>query len=190
MSGPARVLVVCTANVCRSPMAEGLLRQHFDRIGADVVVTSAGTRGGQLPVDPEAVAALQSLGVDIRPHQSRAINRQLLDTDGADLIVTMTRDHLRTIATMGRTLFHRTFTLPELARRSTDSSRDMPTDLAGWIEALGEGRKPSLLLGADPIDDVSDPYGQGAAEVRRTAAELDRLVQTIVKLAPWPRHAR
>lgn len=184
---PARVLVVCTANVCRSPMAEGLLRHHLDRAGADAVITSAGTHGGRLPVDPDAVAALDALGVDLRSHASRAVTRQVLDTDGADLIITMTREHLRTIATMGRTLFHRTFTLPELVRRASEAPTDLPHDLTGWIETVGDGRRPSQLLGNDPADDVSDPYGTGAAEVRRTAVELDRLVGALVKLAPWPR---
>lgn len=179
--------MVCTANVCRSPMGEGLLRARLAEIGADVTITSAGTREAGLPVDPNAVAALAPLGVDISSHRPRQLTRDLIETEGADLVITMTREHLRTVATMGRTLFHRTFTLPELVRRATAAGRDLPNDLRGWVEAVGDGRKPSQMMTPDPADDVADPYGEGAAAVRRTGEEIDRLVRALVLLAPWPR---
>lgn len=88
------ILTVCTGNICRSPMAEGLLKhllpQHFkDRI----TVGSAGTHGlhGHQP-SPFAVEALQEWGIDIRNHRARQLNRDLVRR--ADLILTMEKMHL------------------------------------------------------------------------------------------------
>ena len=197
----ARVLVVCTANVCRSPMAEGLLRHHLATIGADVAVTSAGTRGPGHPplsVDRHAVTALAEFGVEIAGHQPRRLTRELIDGAGADLIITMTRGHLRDVATTVRTAFARTFTLRELARRAGTARRSLPTglgaadvsELSGWVLGLGFGRRPADLLGDEPSDDIADPYGLSLADVRLTATDLDRLTRSIAAMSPWPRLAR
>jgi len=167
-------------------MVEALLRHHLGRAGADVTVTSAGTRGANLPVDPAAVNALSAMGVDLSGHVARVVTRQVVDTEGADLVITMTRDHLRTVSTMGRNVFHRTFTLPELVRLATDAGRQLPDDLSGWVRAVGDGRRPSEMMTTDPADDVADPYGMGQTEVKRTAAQLDLLAQSLAMLAPWP----
>lgn len=180
-----RILVVCTANVCRSPMGEALLAHHIAAAGGHAVVASAGTQSVDLAVDPHAVEALTGLGLDIAGHRPRQLTRDLLATDGADLIITMTRGHLRHVATTDRKAFARTFTLPELVRRAMSAARDMPADLHGWVEAVGEGRRASELLGDDPADDVADPYGRGAAEVRRTANDIDQLMRELAGLTPW-----
>jgi protein-tyrosine phosphatase len=182
-----RVLVVCTANVCRSPMGAALLAHHVAAAGATAVVTSAGTEAVALAVDPHAVSAVAELGVDIAAHRPRQLTREVLATDGADLIITMTRGHLRSVATTDRTTFARTFTLPELVRRAMNVARDMPADLHGWLEAVGEGRRVADLLGDDPADDVADPYGRGPAEVRRTAHAIDLLMCELAGLVPWTR---
>src|ERR1700751_3555286 len=86
------VLFVCTGNVCRSPMAEGL----FERMIAerpDLRVLSAGvsTYPGQ-PPSAHAVEVLFELGVDISQHRSRPLSEKVIDE--ADWIVAMTRSHL------------------------------------------------------------------------------------------------
>ncbi|MCB1002487.1 MAG: hypothetical protein KDB40_24570, partial [Acidimicrobiales bacterium] len=176
--GPLQVLVVCTANVCRSPMAEGLLRTRAEAAGLDLVVASAGTRKGPLPVDPVAVKALGEFGVDISAHQPRRVTRDLVATDGAGLILTMTRAHLRDIAVMGPGVFQRTYTLREAVRRLevTPNGGDLPA----MIAAAGEGRKPSDLMRDDPGDDIDDPYNNGYAAVLKAATEIDQLVQRLV----------
>jgi protein-tyrosine phosphatase len=178
-----RVLVVCTANVCRSPMAAAFLDDALHGDGIEAVVTSAGIRPADLPVDPVATAALAEFGLDISGHRPRAVTREMVETDGADLVVTMTREHVRTVAVLERAAWPRTFTLRELVRRAEAvESRDCSID--AWVAALGAGRRPSAVLGDDPADDIADPYGAGRATVWRTAAELRSLVARLVQR--WP----
>lgn len=71
------ILMVCTANICRSPMAEGLLLLHAGRagLGRAVVVQSAGTHvglGGQRP-DARAQRAAASVGADLSRMRSRQV---------------------------------------------------------------------------------------------------------------------
>ena len=162
--------MVCTANVCRSPMAAALLQHRCDQLGVDVSVSSAGVRAHQLPVDPDAVAVLAEQGLDISAHQPRAFDRAMLDD--ADLVVTMTRDHLRTVATAAPGMFRRAFTARELARRL---ARHEHLDL----DALNEGRSPRELMGDDPADDIADPYGMSLQLHRVCAAEIDETMRVI-----------
>ncbi len=86
-----QLLFVCTGNICRSPMAEYLLR---DRLGPRATwrVSSSGTAA--LPgysASDEAVHTLRARNLDLRPHRSRIITRQ--QVDAATVIVVMTRAH-------------------------------------------------------------------------------------------------
>jgi protein-tyrosine phosphatase len=184
---PARILVVCTANVCRSPMAAALLGHRLAEAGVSARVTSAGTHDVALPVDPNAVAVCRDLGVELAHHQPRRFSRDILTEDGRDLIITMTRQHLREVVTTDRSAWHRTFTLRELVRRA---SIDPPGDDLGLEDAwavLTSGRRPSDLMGADPVDDIEDPYGGPLDAVRRCGAELDTLTRQVASLRVWRR---
>jgi protein-tyrosine phosphatase len=175
------VLFVCTANVCRSPMAEGLLRHRLG-VGRGGRVTSAGTRAVTLPVSPNAVVAAGELGADIAGHRPRALSTSLLASEGSDLVVTMTREHLREVVALDRTTWVRTFTLKEIVRRAGGQVRRDGQPLTAWLGELGSGRIPAHLVGDDPRDDVADPYGAALSRYRRTAAELDDLLAQLVVL--------
>jgi len=95
MPEPGHILVVCTGNICRSPMAEGLLRHALAGQPAplqSLKVVSAGvaTRAGEL-VSENSVIALKKAGIDISGHRSRPITQEMLDH--ALVVFGMTESH-------------------------------------------------------------------------------------------------
>ena len=102
-----RVLVVCMGNICRSPMAEGLLRARFGR-RPRFQVSSAGVSAlDGYPADPEAVALMQARGIDISTHRARQLTPELVATH--DLVLVMERGHeaaVLSIAPAGRGKVH------------------------------------------------------------------------------------
>ncbi|MBI5062836.1 MAG: low molecular weight phosphotyrosine protein phosphatase [Desulfatitalea sp.] len=91
------MLMVCTGNICRSPMAAGLLRHRLPpALQGRVAVSSAGTHslhGHQ--AEPLAVQTMAKIGIDIRDHRARHITREMVRQ--ADLILTMEQNQLETV---------------------------------------------------------------------------------------------
>jgi protein-tyrosine phosphatase len=77
MSEPLRLLVVCLGNICRSPLAEGLLRHHLEQagLGHRVELDSAGTSGWHIgnPPDPRTVRNALGHGLDLRGLRARQL---------------------------------------------------------------------------------------------------------------------
>ncbi len=94
MAYKALILIVCSANICRSPMAEHLLRRLIHQAGDDerLAVTSAGTWAlvGQ-PASAHAQQLLLEEGLDLGEHRAHNLTQQ--DVDQAALILVMTRAH-------------------------------------------------------------------------------------------------
>ena len=89
------ILVVCTGNICRSPIGERLLRQQLP----GKQVTSAGIFGLEgRPADAAAQAVAWRHGVSLEGHVARKVTRSLLQQ--SDLILVMEPTHLRFIAAM------------------------------------------------------------------------------------------
>jgi len=85
------VVFVCTGNICRSPMAEYLFRARLGP-SSGWVVKSAGTSAFDgIPASDAAVAVLREKGIDLAPHRSQPLTRDLIDA--ASLIVVMTTYH-------------------------------------------------------------------------------------------------
>ncbi|WP_028008556.1 low molecular weight protein-tyrosine-phosphatase [Solimonas flava] len=85
-----RIIVVCTGNICRSPIGEGLLRQRLQ--GRDIEILSAGT--GALvgfPADPLAVEVAADHGLDISAHRAQQATLPLLSS--MDLVLTLDQGH-------------------------------------------------------------------------------------------------
>ena len=95
---PLRVVLVCMGNICRSPMAEAVLRRRLEEAGlGDVVeVDSAGTYGGHAGESPDrrAQAAARRRGYDLRGQRGRGLSR---DDAEADLVLAMDRGNLRRV---------------------------------------------------------------------------------------------
>jgi protein-tyrosine phosphatase len=91
------ILIVCTGNICRSPMAEGLLKSMWpSRLNPQPVINSAGTHAfNGLPAEPYAIHAVSEYGVDISSHRSRVIDAALIER--ADLILAMEQQHVDSI---------------------------------------------------------------------------------------------
>ncbi|WP_062311262.1 arsenate reductase/protein-tyrosine-phosphatase family protein [Demequina rhizosphaerae] len=151
----ARILTVCTGNICRSPAAELLL----DRALGDVAsVSSAGTHalvGHGIPGPMLAELAADSL--DGTLHEGRLLTEGLMRD--ADLVVTMTAEHRQLAVRTGPFALKRTFTLAELAASAGTGATlegSTPADrLADIPRAIAAHRH--VLAGYD-LDDVPDPF--------------------------------
>ena len=93
MNDSFRVLFVCTGNICRSPMAEGLLRHILpERLKSKVTVSSAGTHAvAGNPAEPLADLAAQERGFALSAHQAAAVEPEMLAA--TDMILVMEKLH-------------------------------------------------------------------------------------------------
>lgn len=179
------ILFVCTGNVCRSPMAEHLLRRALRERGVDDGVSSAGLLPDGMPAAPEVIEILQGRGLDASSHRSRTVTPEILDA--SDLVVGMAREHVRELALMAPAVLPRSFTLKELVRRGDEvGPRRGGESLGAWVERAQDGRFHTAHLGASGLDDIEDPIGRRFAVFKKTAAEIDGLIGRLADLA-WPR---
>ncbi len=76
---PLRILFVCTGNMCRSPMAEGIARKMAEERGLHLDIQSAGTHARTgYPATPEAVRVAREIQVDIDSHRSQRLTPELV----------------------------------------------------------------------------------------------------------------
>ncbi|KZX21429.1 hypothetical protein [Rathayibacter tanaceti] len=183
------VLSVCTGNICRSPMSEQLLRASLAEAtspegGPLFAFTSAGvrTRDG-VPMDPMSARFSVVHGGDPSAHRSSVLNETLVG--GADLLLTMTREHLVDASRSFPSLLLRGFTLLEFARVLPFVLREVPLpvieDPAARLRAVvrlaaaHRGRAPR----GDGGDDIDDPIGRSEATHERVAAQIAAAVADV-----------
>ncbi len=190
------VLVICTGNICRSPLGERMLRAVVPA-GADVVVTSAGTHGltGR-PIDHDSAIALRELGIEPDGHRARRLDLRLLGA--ADLILTATLAHRGIVLAAEPLLLTKAFTLREFGRLAT-----LPPQLpsvAGPVPTVTELRARVAAVAArrgqgEAVvnDDIADPYGGSLKAARTAAAEIAAATTAIAAglgfALPPPAHA-
>ena len=140
------LVFVCSGNICRSSMAEGLARRIWaERWGTcgDLRASSAGIAAWpDEPASPEAMLALRGKGIDISAHRSRQINAGIVDRAG--LILVMAR-------------FHKEYIL-----------KNFP-EAAGKVFLLAE-------FAGEGKTDVPDPYGGSQQTYQACADMLEPLI--------------
>jgi protein-tyrosine-phosphatase len=179
------ILIVCTGNICRSPMAWGflehLLRQRKIRT---VWVESAGTYGWDgNPATPEAILAMKEREIDLSLHRARRLAASMVEQ--ADVVITMATEHREAVSALGPEAASRTFTIRELVRlldgfpghgNGSDTAQDRLRRAVAWADALRSS-------GTDPggvMEDIADPLGLSLASFQATAWELEGLCRQLV----------
>ena len=115
-----RVLFVCTANVCRSPMAEALFGVLAAESGLPCVARSAGVAAlvGQ-PIAPHARQALEEVGVFAEGHRARQVDEAMLEE--SDIVLAMTAEHAALLRRLSEPSSMKVHTLLGYANRRTDA---------------------------------------------------------------------
>jgi protein-tyrosine phosphatase len=180
----ASILVVCTGNVCRSPIAEGLLRAALRaRLGDDAPsVASAGTAGWEgSPADPFSVVAASEHGADISAHRARRL--LLGHLEEASLVLAMAGEHRDQVARKLPAVADRTFALKELVRLlealPPAAAADPGTVLEDRVAQAAALRRGGFE-GDRRDEDVLDPLGMPEEAFFAVATELDEWCSRLV----------
>ncbi|HBK79033.1 MAG TPA: hypothetical protein DDZ83_04980 [Nitrospinae bacterium] len=141
------ILFVCTGNLCRSPMAEALLKKFSSRAGrSDLNARSAGTHafaGNKSPVEAQQVA--DTAGLDLMSHVAQPLSQELVTW--ADEIVVMSPEH------------------EEFIEMNFPIAREKVVELARF------------RLGGKPGDTIKDPYGMSLFYYRQYFSNLMEALQ-------------
>ena len=158
------ILTVCTGNICRSPLAEQLLRA---RLGDGFRVHSAGV-GAMTgwPMDPDAADQSRAHGGNPEGFAARQLTAALVEE--SDLILTATRSHRDEVVRRFPKAMRRTFSLAEFAA------------IGQGDVALAAARRSTVRLTRG--DDVVDPYGLPVTVHAASAAQTDAFVTAIIGL--------
>jgi protein-tyrosine-phosphatase len=198
-----RLLFVCTGNICRSPMAEGMARARIDLLyphrEGELALGSAGVAGldGEAPTT-EAVNTMRERGVDITAHRARSITPQLLAS--SDLVLTMESRQAETVRAMslariaewpepdGRpspVVVFPLLRLGEAARRACRKGGeatpgDLRERLGGLARAAEEIRREGSWESGDFAYEIEDPMGMPISEYSRAAETMEKPIHHIL----------
>ena len=145
------ILFVCSANVCRSFLAEMLTRNEVEEGHMEnLSVASAGlfAQPGS-PPDPQMVEYLSEIGIPVSEHQSKKLEEE--DVDWADHILVMEKKHA------------------EIIRESWPEAGDK-------VELLG-----SYLTHTEMVDDIIDPYKRTSFHYRLTQSQITLALKALLQ---------
>jgi protein-tyrosine phosphatase len=185
-AGKGLILLVCTANICRSPAAELILRDRLIQLGdGQIDVSSAGVRGlAGHSIDQPVADLLVADGID--PESFHARRLTATDAEGADLVLTATTQHRSEVVQLAPAALTRTFTLLEFSRLASVFPSRLAAPAGGaarlrWLrESLLEAR---ALAGLPNMDmDIPDPYGARPRVYRNTYVQIRNALEPIARI--------
>jgi protein-tyrosine-phosphatase len=133
-----KILLVCTGNTCRSPMAAALLAAMVEKagLGDKICVESAGIAAWGQPASAAALTVMRQAGLSVDKHRSRQlVPAQLAE---ADLILTMTAAHKRAVAGMAQGTAGKIYTLAEFAGETGDVQDPFGGSVAEYRACAGQ----------------------------------------------------
>jgi protein-tyrosine phosphatase len=196
---PFRVLVVCSGNVCRSPLAELLLRGALGDRG-DLVIASAGTvarPGMGMTAEMVHVAAARGIPeADARAHRASRLDEEAVSAAG--LVLGLTRAHRAAAVELHPAALRRAFTLSEFARLAagpgtgpspgTGSGPDERLTVAELVADLAARRGGGQPVAAE-LDDIRDPIGLPQEVYDEVGGEIACAVVTVADALSRTREA-
>ena len=187
----ARVLVVCTGNICRSAYVEYALQAQLNALLGDrgrAEVTSAGTEPNQALTVPGPLLDLapsRRVRAALTQHRPQQLTgRSLADQD---LVLTATDDHLDEVLREDPAAVRRTFTILGMGTLLRDHGEELAAavppgaGVTALVTALAELRSRLIAHGERPDADLPDPF-RGPAE---GYAAMAQTAQPIVELLAW-----
>ena len=170
--------MVCTGNLCRSPMAEALLREALARRGCDEVeVTSSGTWAETgYGAAGSAVDALRGRGIDLSGHRTRALVASQVEE--ADLVVAMTSVHVSEILDVAPDAADKLVMLKEIPEIRMKNGTPIPDSAKERLQRLLDGTRPEARRSLD----VDDPIGLPAGAYDRCVGDLRSGVDALVSV--------
>ena len=168
--------MVCTGNICRSPMAEVMLRDEVARRNCgDIEVASAGTWAGfGNPAQPEAREVMRGRGIDLDGHRSRPVDPEELAE--ADLVIAMTSVHARELKQLSDEVGTKMVLMKEFVEIEVDESPSPALD--DRLETLLAGKRPPSRRALD----LDDPMGLPVFAYERAATEIDTGIRRLADL--------
>ena len=176
-----RIILVCTGNRCRSPIAEACLRGYAR--GLPLEVGSVGLLDlGAAPPLAEVIEAGRSLGMDLTSHRARPLGA--VDISQADLVLGLERRHVSVAVVEGRVPAVKAFTLVEmvgLLERVTPPESDDAVHRARLAVALANhARKSTKGFSGGSSLDLPDPFGGRKSAFTDMAVRVSDLTRRLV----------
>jgi protein-tyrosine phosphatase len=185
------MLIVCHANICRSPMAERLARQVLElRLGPSakaIEISSAGTHARpDWPMHPNTEHVLRECGADVDAFNSRRLTTELVAS--ADLVLTADRRQRAACVTLLPAVLRHTYTLKQFGRIAAAVPPDRLAAAESPHERLLALRDEAPFVRSEvPFvpgieDDLADPVLQSVEAFSRCSDEISHVVRVIVDL--------
>lgn len=154
-----RILLVCTGNICRSPLAAALLERSLaQRAIVGVAVSSAGTGAWDgAPASEGAYLVGLERGLDLSGHRARLLTRELVE--GADLVLTMARHHRARVDELGGA--GHVFVLGEYAGREGDDA-EVSDPFGGDLEVYRETCAELEALLQAAVERIAKEFASGS----------------------------